>query len=96
MEARRRGVMFGGAAASAVALVLVVGDGAQVGAGVRRPAPTAPWAVTVDNPITGASVPDAVFHGSSAPKAVEIGNGATGAGSSSVTWVVPEGAVLSA
>jgi hypothetical protein len=65
--------MVWGAAASAIALVLVTGDGAHVGAGTRRPASTPPSAVVVDNPITGASVPDAVYHGTSAPKAVVIG-----------------------
>ena len=97
MGARRRGVKFAGAAATAVALVLVVGDGANVGAGDRRPAPTAPPAITVDNPITGASVTDAVYHGTSAPKAVVIGNGAApGDPSVTVSWILPEGVVLSA
>ena len=97
MGARRRGVKFAGAAATAVALVLLVGDGANVGAGDRRPAPTAPPVITVDNPITGASVTDAVYHGTSAPKAVVIGNGATpGDPSVTVSWILPEGVVLSA
>jgi hypothetical protein len=97
MSARRRGVKFAGAAATAMALVLVVGDGANVGAGDRRPAPTAPPAITVDNPITGASVTDAVYHGTSAPKAVVIGNAAApGDRSVTVSWISPEGVVLSA
>jgi hypothetical protein len=95
MGARRRGVKFAGAAATAVALVLVVGDGANVGAGDRRPAPTAP-AITVDNPITGASVTDAVYYGTSAPKVVVIGNGAApGDRSVRVSWIPPEELVLS-
>jgi hypothetical protein len=88
--------MFAGAAASAVALVLVIGDGADVGAGGRRPAPTTPPGVTVDNPVTGASVPDAVFHGTSAPRAVEVRNGASGARPARVIWLSPLGVVLSA
>ena len=97
MGARRRGAKFAGAAAIAVALVLVGGDGANVGAGDRRPAPTAPPAITVDNPITGASVTDAVYHGTSAPKAVVIGNGAAPDDPSvTVSWILPEGVVLSA
>ena len=97
MGARRRGVKFVGAAATAVALVLVGGDGANVGAGDKRPAPTAPPAITVDNPITGASVTDAVYHGTSAPKAVVIGNGAApGEPSVGVSRITPEEGVLSA
>jgi hypothetical protein len=92
MGARRRGAKFAGAAALAVIVVLVVGDGANVGAGDRRPAPTAPPAVTVDNPITGASVPDAVYHGNSAPEAVVIGNVDR---SGNMTGALPEGAILS-
>ena len=61
----------------ALALVLVNGVGAHVGAGLRRPPPTTPFVVTVDNPITGAGVPDAVSHRRSAPKAVVIGSGVT-------------------
>jgi hypothetical protein len=94
--ARRRGVTLAGAATMTMALTLVVADGAPVGAGVRRPAPTPPSAVTVDNPITGAAVPDAVYHGTSAPKAVVIGTGvASRAGPGPVTPISPSGVVLS-
>jgi hypothetical protein len=96
MGARRRGVKFAGAAALAIPLVLVVGDGVHVGAGTRRPAPTTPSAVTIDNPITGAAVPDAVYHGTVAPKAVVIGTGAASrAVSGTVTWISTAGVVLS-
>jgi hypothetical protein len=96
MDARRRGVKFAGAAVLAIALVLVIGDGANVGAGSRRPAPTAPSVVTVDNPITGAAVPDAVYHGTAAPKAVVIGTGAVSPSSSgAVTQMSAAGVVLS-
>jgi hypothetical protein len=95
MDPRRRGMKFAGAASLAAALVLVVGDGVHVGAGTRRPAPTPPSAVTVDNPITGA-VPDAVYHGTAAPKAVVIGTGAaSSAVSGTVTWISAAGVVLS-
>jgi hypothetical protein len=46
----------------------------------------------VDNPITGASVPDAVYHGNSAPEAVVIGNVDR---SGNMTGALPEGAILS-
>jgi hypothetical protein len=97
LGARRRDVRFAGAAALGVALVLVVGDGAHVGAGTRRPAPTPPSIVTVDNPITGAAVPDAVYHGTAAPQAVVIVRGATSnAVSATVTWQSPAAVVVSA
>jgi hypothetical protein len=97
LGARRKDVRFAGAAALGMALVLVAGDGAHVGAGTRRPAPTPPSTVTVDNPITGAAVPDAVYHGATAPQAVVIVTGATSnAVCGSVTRESPVPVVLSA
>ena len=98
IDVRQRGVQLSGAAAMAMAkaLLLVIGDGAHVGAGLRRPAPTTPSVVTVDNPITGARVPDAVYHGTSAPNAVVIGTRAGRAVSSgTVTAISAPGIVLS-
>jgi hypothetical protein len=94
--ARRRGVKLAGAAVSAVALVLVIGGGVDVGAGIRRPASTPPSAITMDNPITGASVPDAVYHGTSAPNAIVIGTrAASGDRFGTANWVAPGEVVLS-